>query len=173
MLYAENVLVKALPKLADEASDDKLRAGFEAHLEETKQHVKNVEQAFSKLGEKPSAEKCPAIDGIKAEHDKFMKEEEPSAEICDLFLTCSGARAEHDEIAAYSGLITSAKALASPRSPPCSRRISARRRRPSASSSRSPNGSRRTPRSPLRADARCPPVPRPRGRGTGGGAHPP
>ena len=59
LLYAENVLVKALPKLADEASDDKLRAGFEAHLEETKQHVKNVEKAFAKLGEKPSAEKCP------------------------------------------------------------------------------------------------------------------
>ena len=40
-----------------------------------------------------------------------MEEEEPSAEICDLFLTSSGARAEHYEIAAYSGLITSAKAL--------------------------------------------------------------
>ena len=111
LLYAENVLVKALPKLADEATDDKLRAGFEAHLEETKQHVKNVEKAFSKLGEKPSAEKCPAIDGIKAEHDAFMKDEAPSAEIRDLFLTGSGARAEHYEIAAYSGLITSAKAL--------------------------------------------------------------
>jgi ferritin-like metal-binding protein YciE len=91
LLYAENVLVKALPKLADEATDDKLRAGFEAHLEETKQHVKNVEKAFSKVGEKPSAEKCPAIDGIKAEHDTFMKDEAPSAEICDLFLTGSGA----------------------------------------------------------------------------------
>ena len=111
LLYAENVLVKALPKLADEASDEKLRAGFEAHLEETKQHVKNVEKAFSKLGEKPSAEKCPAIDGIKAEHDKFMKDEEPSAQICDLFLTGSGARAEHYEIAAYGCARTYARLL--------------------------------------------------------------
>ena len=59
VLYAENVLVKALPKLADEASDDKLRAGFEAHLEETKQHVKNVEKAFAKLGEKALGREVP------------------------------------------------------------------------------------------------------------------
>ena len=111
LLYAENVLVKALPKLADEATDDKLRAGFEAHLEETKQHVKNVEKAFSKLGEKPSAEKCPAIDGIKAEHDKFMAEEDPSPDICNAFLTGAGSRAEHYEIAAYNGAITLANGL--------------------------------------------------------------
>jgi ferritin-like metal-binding protein YciE len=111
VLYAENVLVKALPKLAKEATDEQLRAGFEAHLEETKQHVKNVEKAFATLGEKPKAEKCPGIDGIKAEHDRFMKDEQPSAQICDMFLTGAGARAEHYEIAAYSGLVTSAKAL--------------------------------------------------------------
>ena len=111
LLYAENVLVKALPKLADEATDDKLRAGFEAHLEETKQHVKNVEKAFSKLGEKPSAEKCPAIDGIKAEHDKFMADEDPSQDICNAFLTGAGSRAEHYEIAAYNGAITLANGL--------------------------------------------------------------
>src|SRR3954452_12033385 len=56
VLYAENVLVKALPKLAEEATDEQLRAGFEAHLKETKRHVKNVEQAFSTLGETAKAE---------------------------------------------------------------------------------------------------------------------
>ena len=111
VLYAENVLVKALPKLAQEASDDELRAGFEAHLEETKQHVKNVEKAFEALGEKAKAEKCPGIEGIKKEHDEFMKQEQPSNDVADLFLTGAGARAEHYEIAAYTGLVISAKAL--------------------------------------------------------------
>jgi len=46
VLYAENVLVKALPKLAEEASDEELQLGFEEHLEETREHVKNIEQAF-------------------------------------------------------------------------------------------------------------------------------
>ena len=102
ILYAETVLVKALPKLAQEASDDELRAGFEAHLEETRQHVKNVEKAFEALGEKAKAEKCPGIEGIKKEHDEFMQEEQPSKDV---------ARTEHYEIAAYTGLVISAKAL--------------------------------------------------------------
>ena len=36
VLYAENTLVKALPKLAEEASDEELTLGFEEHLEETR-----------------------------------------------------------------------------------------------------------------------------------------
>ena len=66
---------------------------------------------FETLGETPKAEKCPGIEGIKAEHDAFISEEEPSQEIRDMFLTGAGARTEHYEIAAYSGAITLAKSL--------------------------------------------------------------
>ena len=45
------------------------------------------------------------------EHDEFMKEEQPSKDVADLFLTGAGSRAEHYEIAAYTGLVISAKAL--------------------------------------------------------------
>lgn len=111
LLYAENTLVKVLPKLANEASDEELSGAFEAHREETQQHAANLEQVFKLIGEKPKAEQCPGIDGIKTEHDEFMKEEQPSAEVTDLFLTGAGARAEHYEIAAYTGLITMAQAM--------------------------------------------------------------
>lgn len=111
VLYAENVMVKALPKMAEEAEDPELRAGFEEHLEETRGQIENLKTVFEQLGEKPKAEQCPAIEGIKAEHDEFLSEHEPSPEVCDLFLTGSGARTEHYEIAAYTGLITMAKAL--------------------------------------------------------------
>jgi ferritin-like metal-binding protein YciE len=111
LLYAENVLIKALPKLAQEATDGELRQGFESHLEETKQHAENLEQVFESIGEQPKAEQCPGIDGIKTEHDEFIEEEKPSPEVRDLFLTGAGARAEHYEIAAYTGLITMAQSM--------------------------------------------------------------
>ena len=111
VLYAERTLVKILPKLQGEASDEELTLGFEEHLEETKHHVKNVEQAFEMLGEKPTAEKCPGIDGIKQEHDDFVTKESPSQEVLDSFLTGAGARTEHYEIAAYEGLVTMAEAI--------------------------------------------------------------
>ncbi|MBA3429258.1 MAG: ferritin-like domain-containing protein [Actinobacteria bacterium] len=111
VLYAERTLVKTLPKLQEEASDEELTLGFEEHLDQTKQHVKNVEQAFEKLGEKPTAEKCPGIDGIKQEHDDFVTKESPSQDVLDSFLTGAGARTEHYEIAAYEGLVTMADAM--------------------------------------------------------------
>lgn len=111
ILYVENTLVKTLPKMAREAGDAELRAGFTAHLEETRGHVERLRKAFQALGEKASAEQCPGIDGIIEEHDEFMSENSPSPEVRDIFLTGAGARAEHYEIAAYSGLITLARAL--------------------------------------------------------------
>ena len=111
VLFAERTLVKALPKLRDEASDQELAESFAEHLEETKHHVTNVEKAFDVLGKPAKAERCPAIEGIKKEHDEFVADESPSPEVLDAFLTGAGARAEHYEIAAYEGLITMADAM--------------------------------------------------------------
>jgi ferritin-like metal-binding protein YciE len=111
MYYAENALVKALPELAGEASDPELADAFEHHLEQTKSHVANLERVFEQLGKPASGEQCPGIDGIKKEHDTFMQENDPSEAVGDLFLTGAGARAEHYEIAAYTGLVAQAKAL--------------------------------------------------------------
>ena len=88
-----------------------LATAFEDHLTETKQHVANVEAAFEAIGEKPKAEKCPGIEGLKTEHDEFVKDEDPSSDVLDMFLTGAGARTEHYEIAAYTGLVTMADAL--------------------------------------------------------------
>ena len=111
VLYAEQTLVKTLPKLEEEAADDELAGGFADHLEETRQHVKNVQQAFEELGEPAKAEKCPGIEGIKKEHDDFVSNESPSPEVLNAFLTGAAARTEHYEIAAYEGLVTMATAM--------------------------------------------------------------
>jgi ferritin-like metal-binding protein YciE len=111
VLYVEKTLVKTLPKLQKEASDKELATSFRDHLAETRLHVTNVEKAFRALGEKPKAERCPGIEGIKQEHDDFVEDESPSAEVLDSFLTGAGARTEHYEIAAYEGLIATARAM--------------------------------------------------------------
>jgi ferritin-like metal-binding protein YciE len=109
--YAEQQLVKRLPKMVDEAADSELSSGLGKHLEETKQHVANLEQVFSEMGQKPKSKRCPGIEGITEEHDLFMREAQPSPEVTDMFLTGAAARVEHYEIAAYNGLIAMAKGL--------------------------------------------------------------
>lgn len=111
LYYAEKHIVKKLPGMIEEATDEELMKGLKQHLEQTKEHVKNLERVFAELGEEAAGEKCPGIDGITTEHDKFVEEEQPSPEVLDTFLTGAAARVEHYEIAAYSGLVTSAKAM--------------------------------------------------------------
>jgi ferritin-like metal-binding protein YciE len=108
--YVERALTKQLPRLAAETKDRELAAGFKTHLRETERQAKNLEKVFQKLGERAEAEPCPGWEGIKQEHDEFMKER-PSQPVLDVFLTGAAARTEHYEIAAYTGLITMARAI--------------------------------------------------------------
>jgi Domain of unknown function (DUF892) len=48
--YAEQQLVKALPKMAEKATDKHLKQGFLTHLDETKTHVQRLEQVFRMHG---------------------------------------------------------------------------------------------------------------------------
>jgi ferritin-like metal-binding protein YciE len=111
MYYAEQTLTKVLPKLADEATDRELSRAFTTHLGETRKQVTNLERVFEQLGKSPQAHPCAGIEGIKKEHDDFMKENEPSPHLLDAFLTGAASRAEHYEIAAYTGLVSQARAL--------------------------------------------------------------
>jgi ferritin-like metal-binding protein YciE len=109
--YAEQQLTKVLPKLAQEVTDDEFSEALEEHLEETKEHVSNLEQVFQELGVPAKGEQCPGIDGIKEEHDTFLEENDPNDDVLDLFVTGAAARTEHYEIAAYTGLVGMAESM--------------------------------------------------------------
>ena len=48
--YAENQIVKSLPKMIEKATNQQLSAGLRSHLRETEGQVKRLEQVFAKLG---------------------------------------------------------------------------------------------------------------------------
>ena len=68
---AENQLLKALPKMAKAASSEELKEAFEQHLEQTKTHVKRLEQIFEELDEKPKGKTCRAMKGLIRRDQKF------------------------------------------------------------------------------------------------------
>ena len=55
--YAEKQLVKALPKMAEKATDKQLKQGFLTHLDETKTHVQRLEQVFKMNGARLSGDR--------------------------------------------------------------------------------------------------------------------
>jgi ferritin-like metal-binding protein YciE len=109
--YAEQQLVKALPKMAEKASDKQLKQYFLFHLDETRAHVQRLEQVFEALGMKNKAVDCPAIDGIIEEANEVAGEVADAA-VLDAALINAAQAAEHYEIARYGSLISWARQLA-------------------------------------------------------------
>jgi ferritin-like metal-binding protein YciE len=113
LLTTEREIERMLPTLANEAHDDELRDGLERHLEETRQHVRNLEQAFEILGAEPQGTSAPAIEGLHAQHESIASSaaDDVLPDVLDAVSTGSAAETEHHEIAAYEGVITLAKGL--------------------------------------------------------------
>jgi ferritin-like metal-binding protein YciE len=103
MYYAENKLVKALPKMAKAATHEHLRNAFETHLVETEGHIEKLEEVFAALGKPVKSKKCHAILGIISEAEEIASENKKSPTI-NAALIYAGQKAEHYEIASYGGL---------------------------------------------------------------------
>jgi len=76
MYNGEQQILKALPKMAKNASSPELRAAFEEHLEQTRGHVDRLEQIFQKLDEPAKGQKCKGIEGIITEGEDVMEDED-------------------------------------------------------------------------------------------------
>jgi ferritin-like metal-binding protein YciE len=107
---AEKQLTKALPKLAKAATNAKLRAAFETHLQETEGQIARLEQVFESLDEKVRGKHCDGIAGI-IEEGKSIMEEDFDETTMDACLIAAGQRAEHYEMAAYGTLVAWAQAM--------------------------------------------------------------
>ena len=110
---AESQLIKALPKMAKAATSDDLRAGFEHHLEQTREHARRIEEICSELGEKPTGKKCGGMKGLIGEGKEMMDEFE--GDLLDAALISAAQRVEHYEIAAYGTVRTYAELLSQDR----------------------------------------------------------
>ncbi|MGC1956737.1 MAG: ferritin-like domain-containing protein [Pseudolabrys sp.] len=111
--YAEKQIVQALPDMIEKAKDPGLKQGFEAHLGETKNHVKRLEQVFKMHGVEAQGVECPAIDGIIEEADEIAGEVDDK-KVLDAALIAAAQAVEHYEITRYGTLIAWAKQLGRP-----------------------------------------------------------
>lgn len=107
---AETQLVDALPKMAHASSSAQLRTAFEQHLEQTKNHVKRLDQVFQGLNQKPTGKTCKAMQGLIAEGQETLKEN-AQPEVKDAALIAAAQRVEHYEMAGYGTVRSYAKAL--------------------------------------------------------------
>jgi ferritin-like metal-binding protein YciE len=107
---AETQLVKALPRMAKAATHTDLKAGFTAHLEETRGQVERLERVAELLGCKTKGKTCQAMKGLVEEGQEVIAETgDPTAK--DALLISAAQKVEHYEIAGYGSARTFAAVL--------------------------------------------------------------
>jgi len=108
MRDAEQQLVEALGKQAEESSRPDLKKAFESHRAQTEKQLERLNQVFQSIGEEPEDTECAGIRGLIQEHDNF-KEEDPSEDLLDVFNVGAAEKVESYEICAYESLIQLAR----------------------------------------------------------------
>ena len=109
--WAENHLVKTLPKMIAAATSSKLKSTITDHLEQTKGHVSRLEEVFALLGEDPLAKKCDAMEGLTKEGSGIVESTEEGTATREVGIILASQKVEHYEIATYGGLTQLAKTL--------------------------------------------------------------
>ncbi|HEV2483442.1 MAG TPA: ferritin-like domain-containing protein [Puia sp.] len=109
--WAEENLSKLLPKLEEAAGSDELKQAFSSHLQETKNHLARLEKVFGMIDTPAEGKKCAAIAGIADEGQTIIDGTGDGTAGRDIGLIFVSRKAEHYEIATYSGLVPLARTL--------------------------------------------------------------
>jgi len=108
--FAEKKILGALPKMAKAAQAHDLKAAFEKHEAETKEHVARLEKVFAEIDQAARGKTCEAILGIMEEGQEIMKEYKGMPAL-DAGLLAAAQAVEHYEISRYGTLKTWASEL--------------------------------------------------------------
>jgi ferritin-like metal-binding protein YciE len=111
--FAENKILKTLPKMAQAAQSKELKAAFTKHERETRGQVKRLENVFRILGKPVRAKTCDAILGITDEGAEIMKDYKGMPAL-DAGLLAAAQAVEHYEMSRYGTLRTWAQELGMP-----------------------------------------------------------
>lgn len=107
---AEQQLMQAMEEMQGQASHPQVKQGLQGHMQETRQQIKNLDQVFKSLGEKPEDVTCKGAAGIISEFKTTAKEIKEQ-DLLDGFIVGAGCKGEHYEISTYRGLVAKAELM--------------------------------------------------------------
>jgi ferritin-like metal-binding protein YciE len=108
--FAEKALLKAIPKMIDNATSEELIGALTNHLAETENQVLRLEEVFESIDKKAEAVKCEAMVGLIKEATEIMDECEEGS-MRDAGIIAAAQKVEHYEIATYGTLRQFAETL--------------------------------------------------------------
>lgn len=107
---AETQLIKALPNMANSASDNNLKKAFNNHVQQSEKHLELVAELLEDMDVKPGDVRCEGMAGLLKEGREVL-DMAGDAAAKDAALISSAQRVEHYEMAAYGCARTYARLL--------------------------------------------------------------
>jgi ferritin-like metal-binding protein YciE len=108
---AETQLTKALPQMAEAATNPELKQALTMHLDQTKQHRELVKGLIDNLGERASGETCKGMQGIIEEGTEIIEKRRADEDVRDAAIIHAAQASEHYEMAGYGTARTFAQLL--------------------------------------------------------------
>ena len=109
--WAENHIVKSLPKMISAATSEELKTALTDHLEVTINQVSRLENIFELQGKKIQAKKCDALEGIDKEGAGIIEDTMEGTSTRDIGIIMASQKVENYEICTDKGLIKISDAL--------------------------------------------------------------
>lgn len=97
-------------EMLTQATDVQLRGALQTHIDQTRQHIVNLEQVFGLLGQPTKGVTSDGARGLVDEAKKAMKESKDTGPR-DYLIDGAADKVEHFEIASYNGLLVAAQGM--------------------------------------------------------------
>ncbi len=107
---AEQILAQVLEQAPGMVQNPQLQQGLLQHAQETRQQIGNLEQIFQQMGAQPLPTTSHAAQGLQQSLQEVIQAD-PSPDVLEGAVVAAQAKAEHLEIACYTGLIAKAQAM--------------------------------------------------------------
>jgi ferritin-like metal-binding protein YciE len=105
---AEHRFLQGQVEMVHRAASFDLQRAIRNHIDQTRQHIRNLEQFFRELGQEPRRETNEVAQGLVSEAQKGIQEAQSDA-LRDCAINAAVIKVEHFEIGSYRGLITGAR----------------------------------------------------------------
>jgi ferritin-like metal-binding protein YciE len=102
---AEHRFLEEQQEMARQATDHDLQKAVEHHVDQTQQHIQNLEQVFQRLGREPRRLRCDAAEGVVSETRKGLQQARNDV-MRDCIICAAVIKAENYEMATYRTLLT-------------------------------------------------------------------
>lgn len=113
LLSAEQQIIKALPKMAEAATDPQLKQALQTHLQETEVHEDRLEQILGELTGEWEEKKCAVTAALISAGETIIKDTVDDS-TRDAGIIAAAQKVEHFEMASYGAVRNWAQVLGYP-----------------------------------------------------------